>query len=232
MEKRVLTVSELRASKSGKQMKVSGYAARYGVLSYKIQAGGNSFRERIAKRAFDGVLATNPDTVCTFNHDANKVLGRTTSGTLQLRGDDKGLAFTCDLPNTSYAYDIHESVVRGDLKDMSFAFELGERDDSWDLEDEEAEDEKDLRGRKTRAKVAIRTIKNFRRLHDVSIVTSPAYPGTAVDARNIVPAEVRSYLEQLTKPKVFVPRPGDICFEDRIVIRDRRRRMDNLLDEI
>ena len=138
MEKRVLPLSEVRASMSGHKMKVSGYAATYETLSRDLPAGnGKVFKERIARRAFDKVLATNPDVVCTFNHNNDAVLGRTTSGTLRLRGDDTGLAFECDLPNTQIGRDVYESVKRGDLNGCSFAFELGERgDEEWSEEEE------------------------------------------------------------------------------------------------
>ena len=76
MERRTLA-SEVRAAE-GDELRVSGYAAKYGVLSGDL--GG--FKEKIAKRAFDRILSTNPDTVMLLNHDANHVLGRTSSGTL------------------------------------------------------------------------------------------------------------------------------------------------------
>jgi hypothetical protein len=50
-------------------------------------------------------------------------------GTLTLRGDNKGLAFDCLLPNTQAGRDTHESVKRGDLSGASFAFNLGKRSD-------------------------------------------------------------------------------------------------------
>jgi HK97 family phage prohead protease len=208
MEKRVqLYGGEVRASKSGNKMSVRGYAARYGVLSNPLPAGnGRTFRERIAKRAFDGVLATKPDVICTFNHSQDALLGRTSSGTLRLRADDQGLGFECDLPDTQAGRDTYELVQRKDVG-CSFAFELGERDQNWDEEEEEIEDEKDLglRGRVAKAirKIAVRTIKSFRKLHDVSIVASPAYPQTSVDARNLVSAECRSYVERHTAPSVL-----------------------------
>jgi HK97 family phage prohead protease len=189
MEKRVLKFGEVRASKCGDKMKVAGYAATYGTLSRDLPAGnGRTFRERIAKRAFDKILATNPDVVCTFNHDNNAILGRTNSGTLRLRGDDKGLAFECEMPNTQVGRDVYESVKRGDLNGCSFAFELGERDDEYNEEEIEEEKELGLRGRVANAikKIIVRTIRNFRKLYDVSIVTTPAYPGTQV-AANITP---------------------------------------------
>jgi phage head maturation protease len=60
MEKRILGAHELRASKHDGKMKVSGYAARYNVLSHPmpIPGGKGTFRERIAKRAFDRILGT------------------------------------------------------------------------------------------------------------------------------------------------------------------------------
>ena len=77
----------------------------------------------------------------------------------------------------------------GNLRGMSFAFELGERDSSWD-DEEEIEDEKDLglRGRVAKAvrKIAVRTITSFRKLHDCAVVVTPAYPNTSVDVRNLV----------------------------------------------
>jgi HK97 family phage prohead protease len=235
MEKRVqLYAGEVRASKTGNKMRVSGYAARYNVLSNPLGSGEKKFRERIAKRAFDGVLADpNLDCVMTFNHSMDAVLGRTSSGTLRLRGDDQGLAFDCDLANTQLGRDTYELVQRGDLPGMSFAFELGERDEDWD--EEEIEDEKDLglRGRVVNAvrKWAVRTIKSFRRLHDVSIVACPAYPGTQIDARNLVAAECRSHVDKLTAPRlpVYGVYSGDAA-DELIAQRRRKRMLDAVLD--
>src|SRR4051794_20783802 len=114
MERRLVTASDVRASQSG-DMKVSGYAAKYGVLSNMLGDGRARFRERIEPRAFDKALK-NADTVATINHDVSRVLGRTTSGTLRLSSDSTGLAFECDLPDTSYARDLYTLVKRGDMR--------------------------------------------------------------------------------------------------------------------
>jgi HK97 family phage prohead protease len=175
---------EVRASKraDGKSL-ITGYAARYGILSGKIPSGSGFFRERIQTGAFDRVLRSKPDVVALFNHDVNFPLGRTTSGTLRLRADDKGLGFECHLPDTSYARDLHTSVERGDMNGCSFAFNLGQGDDDFDEEDTDE------------GRCVVRSILNFSGLYDVSVVTHPAYPGTNVDARNIVaPVELRSRL--------------------------------------
>ena len=68
------------------------------------------------------MLASNPDVVATYNHNQSVILGRTTSGTLQLRSDANGLRFDCDLPDTQAARDVHTLVERGDLNACSFAF--------------------------------------------------------------------------------------------------------------
>lgn len=158
---------EIRSTPKGKT--VSGYAARYGVLSNML----NGFRERIQRGAFDAVLRTSPDVVATFNHDVNKVLGRTPK-TLRLSSDAAGLRFECDLPNTTYAADLEESLKRGDMNGCSFAFGKLEADDQ-DFAEEQVDE----------GNVMVRTIRNFRSLLDVSIVTTPAYPGTSVALRSL-----------------------------------------------
>jgi HK97 family phage prohead protease len=212
MEKRFLQTTELRAAKCGEKMVVRGYAARYGVLSHPIPVkSGQSFRELIERGAFDSVLAKNPDVVATFNHDVNQVLGRTTAGTLRLCADDKGLAFECDLPNTTAGRDVWESVQRGDLNSCSFAFGLGERMDSFDEEDVDDDEDESLRGKVARkVKQIVRRIRSFAKLFDISIVTSPAYPGTSVAARNLVSAEVRSRVNDVFKRTAFIKPTAEV----------------------
>ncbi len=196
MENRIVGAHEIRASKSGDKMLVKGYAARYGVLSQLIPPG---FRERIAPGAFKRILAANPDCVMLFNHDQNVVLGRTTSGTLRLREDSKGLAFECDLPNTQAGRETYESVQRGDLNGCSFAFKLGP--DMDELNEEDVEDDSVRGAVKRKIRQVVRTIRDFANLFDCSIVTSPCYPGTSVDARNLaVAAEMRSRIDAVRKP--------------------------------
>src|SRR6516162_4511131 len=99
MERRIqVGTQELRASKRDGKKRVSGYAARYGVLSSFIAPG---VKERIARGAFRRILSTKPNTVLTFNHNENYILGRTTAGTLNLREDGDGLLFDAELPDTT-----------------------------------------------------------------------------------------------------------------------------------
>jgi len=184
LERRVFGSRELRMSGSGNR--ISGTAASYGV-----RAKLPGFHEQIEKRAFDRVLRTSPDVLCLFNHNADAVLGRTTAGTLQLRADDSGLHYECDLPNTSVARDLKESIRRGDVNGCSFAFTLGDGDQEWSDDYDE-----------NRKHILVRTIKNFSNLIDVSPVTSPAYGGTHVsvdDRSTIVAAEARSRAESMRR---------------------------------
>ena len=140
--------------------RMTGYAAVFNQLSENL--GG--FREQIAPGAFDKVL--NDDVRALFNHEPHLILGRTTAKTLSLDVDATGLHYRIDPPDTQYARDLTESIKRGDVSQSSFAFRV--EDDHWDEDDD---------GR------LIRTIKQFKRLYDISPVTYPAYPDTTVASR-------------------------------------------------
>ena len=123
------------------------------------------FREIIAPGAFDDVLEN--DVRALINHDGNLILARTTSGTLALSTDEKGLRYEFEIPESSYGKDLAVSMKRGDITQSSFAFTVA--DDSWE----------------TRDGMDVRTINKVKRLFDVSPVTYPAYP----DADNLVIAQ-------------------------------------------
>jgi HK97 family phage prohead protease len=206
----VLLSSELRAAPDGRS--ITGLAARYNTLSMPLQGNGGTFRERISPGAFRSALDSKQDVTLLVNHDTDQLLGRTASGTLQLRDTAAGLAFSCDLPDTQLGRDTHTMIQRGDLNGCSFGFALGKRDADWSEED--IEDEDDLFGsdedekkqkraaRKKTSRQAVRTITNVSKLFDVSVVARPAYPkGTSVEARGIelvcaeIPAGIRSAIE-------------------------------------
>lgn len=132
-----------------------GYASVYGVESDDL--GG--FRERIAPGAFGSVL--DADVRCLLNHDPSQVLGRTRSGTLRLRDEERGLKFECELPASPLGDNVREAVKRGDLDGASFRFVVG--DEEWDGE--------------------VRTVKSVRELHDVTVATYGAYPAASVELR-------------------------------------------------
>src|SRR5215472_14334880 len=114
--------------KDGKALPVlQGYAARFHTRSLPL--GMMGFREEIDPQAFDECLAKNPDVRFTFNHNPNKVYGRTRAGTLKLSRDDVGLRFEVQLPKHHDADGLAESIKRGDVTQCSFAFRA--LDDDW-----------------------------------------------------------------------------------------------------
>lgn len=162
-EVRVLPVSEFRFNDEGEKPKFEGYAAVFNRWSEDL--GG--FRERIKPSAFRDAIKRS-DVRALFNHDANYVLGRSTSGTLELKEDKRGLHISNDPPDTQWAKDLMTSVNRGDISQMSFGFTVGE--DEWN-EDKDG--------------MVSRTINKIDHLFDISVVTYPAYPDTSVALRSL-----------------------------------------------
>lgn len=155
---------EVRAAPEGNGLRFGGYAAKFDRWSEDL--GG--FRERIAPGAFAEAVAAD-DVRCLMNHNPDRVLGRTRSGTLRLFEDDVGLRFEVDAPDVSWARDLRESVQRGDIDQCSFAFDALADDWVWADPGSRALDERTVR----RAK-----------LYDVSIVTYPAYTDTVASVRS------------------------------------------------
>jgi len=152
---------QLEERKDDKEPRMTGHAAVFNEIT-KI---GSFFREQVAPGAFKASIKED-DVRALFNHDPNFVLGRNTSGTLRMKEDDKGLAIEIDPPQTQFASDLMTLMKRGDITQMSFAFQvLGEE---W----EENEDE-----------LPLRTLNKLR-LFDVSPVTFPAYEGTDIGVRS------------------------------------------------
>ena len=140
---------------------VEGYAALYNVRSQNL--GG--FVEYIMPGAFDRALREKHDVRALVDHDPSKIVGRTTSGTLYLSTDSKGLKVRAYLPETSYARDLAASMSRGDVTQMSFGFRpLGEPRTRWDNAQEGG--------------LAVHKVRDLD-LFDVSVVTFPAYSQTS-----------------------------------------------------
>ena len=119
--------------------------------------------EIISRGAFDNTL--NNDIRALWNHNTQYVLGRNKSNSLELKTDEKGLYATIRLPKTQYAQDLYELVKRGDVDQCSFGFNIV------------GEDVEEL------ASGGLRWRINQADLHEVSVVTFPAYENTSVQAR-------------------------------------------------
>lgn len=158
IERRATMVApELRAE--GEKRTLKGYAA---VFDSPADIGG-CWIERVAPGAF--AKAINGDVRALVDHDHGRVIGRTTSGTLRLQEDERGLAVEIDLPDTTDGRDLRELVSRGDITGMSFGFSVTH--DEWDETQEPA----------------VRTIHEVR-LYEVSAVAFPAYAATEIALRS------------------------------------------------
>jgi HK97 family phage prohead protease len=143
---------------------ITGYASVFGQPSEDL--GG--YTERIKRGAFKRALAANPDVVLLQNHDSNRVLARTSSGTLKLTETPQGLYVDAQAADTSYSRDLKAVMSRGDVSQMSWAFTVADGGETWD----KAGDERRV------------TVTEIERLFDVSIVTQPAYPQTSATMRS------------------------------------------------
>lgn len=124
------------------------------------------FIESIAPGAFKDSLERKDDVRALFNHDPNHVLGRTESGTLELREDDVGLHSRISPPDTQLGRDLTELVSRGDISQMSFGFVV-KREEVEDLDDEDS-------------RVMFKRRILEAELFDVSPVTFPAFDMTDI----------------------------------------------------
>jgi len=166
-ETRFLVARELRATGTGKQKRIEGYAA-----TWNQQADIGDFIETISPDPFTSLDRDN--VVLNFNHDDSMLLGR--SGVnLQLTQDHVGLRFDCALNDSSVAQDVYENLQSGILSECSFAFTVNPDGETWSTLPN---------GR------MLRTLKNLK-LWDVSVVTSPAYGGTSAAARNVIAADIQ-----------------------------------------
>jgi hypothetical protein len=166
---------ELRAAREeGKPPVLEGHAAVFD--EWSVDLGG--WKERIRAGAFAEAL-TRSDARALFNHDPNYVLGRQSSGTLELWEDRQGLVFRAVAPATQWASDLLVSIERGDIREGSISFIVAE--DKWGMADSQI----------------VRDVLTMQELYDVSVVTYPAYPQTS--------AQVRARAREMMEP---TPNPG------------------------
>jgi HK97 family phage prohead protease len=175
METRIFKLSELevRQSTDDEPAVIIGLPAVYNERSENL--GG--FVEIIEPGFFENVLGPEEDTRALQNHDPNYVLGRKSASTLSIDDSARGPRVQIIPPETQYARDLITVMNRGDVKEMSFAFNVKQGGDEWS---------------RTEEGIPLRTLKRggCHTLPDVSVVTFPAYPATS--------AEVRAIVEEMT----------------------------------
>jgi uncharacterized protein len=177
-EVRTLPATEIRiapVAADGFSRTVTGTAIVFGVRS--VNLGG--FEERVNPDAVTKTLSGKPDIRLLNNHDSSQILARTTSGSLKLATDTKGVNFTAVIDiRSSYANDLAISLERGDIGNCSFGFRCNV--DSWANENG----------------VLVRTLESID-VSELSIVGNPAYLQSSSSIRSC-PVELRSLLTRST----------------------------------
>ena len=191
---------EVKTDQNGRTV-IRGYAAVFESESQDL--GG--FVEIVERGAFDDVMKSNPDVFGKYNH--TQVIGRTSSGTMRLMVDERGLRYEIDPPKSAEA--VVELISRGDVRGSSFAFRSNPKDESW---------QRDAGGR------MIRRIKKFSFLGDAGPVDTPAYLATEtyVSKRALeMVNEQRAVVEDTAEPvqaeeraEVVMHAPGDFVAWD------------------
>jgi uncharacterized protein len=149
-----------RAEPETEEKIIEGYFA---VFNSETELWPGAFEE-IDPAAFNDSVSN--DVRALMNHDTNLVLGRTKPGTLQLRVDNRGLWGVIKVnEEDSDAVNLYSRVKRGDVDQCSFGFNILE-------EETEFRDDGTIKWR----------LKKID-LHEISVVTFPAYDDTSVQAR-------------------------------------------------
>lgn len=157
---------EHRQDDDGGKMIIEGYAAVYDDETL-IGSEDFGFFERIEKGAFEG--ANMKDVPLKYNHsDAVPILARTRNKSLELKTDDKGLFIRAELLDTQDNIDMYKRIKAGLIDKMSFAFTVKSEGETWE-----------------KGKTPKRSIKQFDRIFDVSVVDIPAYENTSIYARSL-----------------------------------------------
>ena len=163
---------------------ITGKAVTFGTRSQYL-----GYWEYINKDAITQELIDNSDVIANFQHDDTRMLARWTrgSGTLSLSLHDDGLYFEFEAPDTTLGNDILWHIRHGNLNRCSFAFTVPSDESFRWFKDENDE--------------LCAEVMQIDGLYDVSIVVTPAYEDTFVDARDF---DLESIKRSLDKPQPIV----------------------------
>ncbi|GKV69848.1 hypothetical protein NCCP2716_23460 [Sporosarcina sp. NCCP-2716] len=152
--------TDLQTRAEEDEMVIEGYFAVFGS---ETTLWPGAFEE-IAPGAFDKTLSN--DVRALIDHETRAVLGRTKSNTLTLKVDSRGLWGSIRInPDDSDAVNLYQRVKRGDVDQCSFGFNIVSETTDW------------------REDGTVKWIIEEVDLHEVSVVTFPAYSDTGVQAR-------------------------------------------------
>lgn len=171
----VPTEFKVRSESESDDLYIEGYFAVY---NQEIELWPGAYEE-IAPGAFNNTLGN--DIRALIDHESRLVLGRNTAGTLELKADNHGLWGKIKINrNDTDAMNLYARVKRGDVDQCSFGFNIIKEETDW-------RDDGTVKW----------TIQEID-LHEVSVVTFPAYENTGVQARK---KQVEQYRQRLLDAK-------------------------------
>lgn len=163
---------------------VQGYASTFDQPYLLWEDADTQVWEQVSRSAFDETDMD--DVIFQYDHEG-RVFARKSNGTLQVDADEQGLLIKANLGGTTIGRQLYEEIRGGYTSKMSFGFTVPDDGSSW--ENEPLED--------GRRKVT-RTIMKVGKLYDVSAVSLPANPNTAISARtkDLIDGEIERIAEE------------------------------------
>jgi len=139
-------------------------------IVYNRNSDDLGFIERISPGAATDAIKRS-DIRLAYGHNTETLLplARTASGTMTVVDGPDGVSIEASAPNTQFAKDLAESIRRGDVSQMSFAFTVADGGDFWEKRDGKH----------------FRTITKLDEIYDFSFVAYPAYPDTTAAMRSL-----------------------------------------------
>ena len=168
-DREIRKCAEFRAMDDADSYVVEGYATTFDQPYTLYSNGYYELREVVDSHAFD--ITDMSDVIMQYDHEG-RVFARNRNKTLDLTTDEHGLKITANLGGTDIGRQLYQEIKGGYTDRMSFAFTVSD-----DKREREAIDGKI---------VVTRRILGFRKLYDVSAVSTPANNSTSISARSFV----------------------------------------------
>lgn len=172
---------------------IQGYAIMFDTLS--VDLGG--FTEVIKPTALDGVDLS--DVKLVYAHEKNQILARASAGNLQTKVDSKGLFFIATLADTTRARDVYADIEAGNLKGMSFTYNIKPNGDTWT---------RDINGQ------LLHTVNQIYQVSELTVTAYPAFDDTSVElkrsAEQHMKGNTRDMVTDTQAPTTDAPKADDV----------------------
>ena len=172
---------------------IQGYAIMFDTLS--VDLGG--FTEVIKPTALDGVDLS--DVKLVYAHEKNQILARASAGNLQTKVDSKGLFFIATLADTTRARDVYADIEAGNLKGMSFTYNIKPNGDTWT---------RDINGQ------LLHTVNQIYQVSELTVTAYPAFDDTSVELKRSAEQQMKGNTRDMATdtqaPTTDAPKADDV----------------------